>query len=623
MGTADDSSAEWVEFFNTTDETINLNGFVLETENGLVFNLSGDIFPEGYHVLDTLGLSDLGDVLTLKYNEATIDKTPPLTWDFKRWAAGNTAAYMTMEKYAPDLPGEDKNSWGSNLIKIRNGRDADGKPLNGTPGARNSLTYLIERGATDISNSVTLTKKYSPYYVPVRQDFSAGTVFTIEPGVIIKFDPGTFFNIFGKIIAEGTEAEPIVFTSYYDDEYGGDTDGEENAATVVFPGLWDGIVINDTADDDSVFTHAMFRYSAGFSPGGQPRQQATLSVLGPDIHISTSLFEYSKGNALKIVGGNVEIKNCVFKNDIPDMAFSKNEVFLDSVSGEISGNTFSGGANGLYLNLSQNLSIRDNVFSQNNGTSLVSFGPLPVFENNSGSGGKLTAIKIGGTLTVSGNEYFLKANPLPYYLNSGSYETPTVASSSALTLGKGVVIKGSGSRLDVYGRLVVAGENPEDVVFTSLSDDSIGGDTESDGDASRPGAGMGVSVAVRETGSLNARGFTMRYGGNTIAPAMSIEGSSAVIADAVFDANFPNSLVVRNSSDIKISNTRFENHKSDDPMRQYTVAVSVANSAMSLSNVVFKNNPIGLRCDDMVSTFIADTVTFLENLWNTIPDALF
>lgn len=118
--------------------------------------------------------------------------------------------------------------------------------------------------STLISGSITTntvwTKEASPYIIGEAVVVEQDAVLTIEPGVIIKFDPNTFGAIvYGSIVARGTKAEPVVFTSLLDDTVGGDTneDGEESTP---YPDDW-LLAFSGTTSTPSVFENVVFRYA--------------------------------------------------------------------------------------------------------------------------------------------------------------------------------------------------------------------------------------------------------------------------------------------------------------------------------------------------------------------------
>jgi hypothetical protein len=77
------------------------------------------------------------------------------------------------------------------------------------PSALNAQTLV-----TTISGSPTWTKSGSPYLVQNDVTVAANATLTIQAGVVVKFKTRDYqMNINGKVIANGTATEPIIFTS--------------------------------------------------------------------------------------------------------------------------------------------------------------------------------------------------------------------------------------------------------------------------------------------------------------------------------------------------------------------------------------------------------------------------
>ena len=81
-------------------------------------------------------------------------------------------------------------------------------------------------------------------YVIKQWDFHINSQLSIEPGAVIKFhhEEGPTLTVTDKaaIIAKGVSDKPIVFTSYKDDSYGGDSNGDQKNSSPK-PGDWNGI----------------------------------------------------------------------------------------------------------------------------------------------------------------------------------------------------------------------------------------------------------------------------------------------------------------------------------------------------------------------------------------------
>jgi len=162
MGTAASSSDEWIELYNTAENTIPLVGWgiwevdatgaetfieplngtigshsyylIERTDEDTVSDISADQPPTGW---DGGGLHNDGEHLILKDDVgATIDKIDARSG----WFKGTTGpGFFSMERINPLRSGVDSN-WATNDGIARNGKDAKGNFLNGTPKAQNSAT---------------------------------------------------------------------------------------------------------------------------------------------------------------------------------------------------------------------------------------------------------------------------------------------------------------------------------------------------------------------------------------------------------------------------------------------------------------------------------------------------
>ena len=64
-----------------------------------------------------------------------------------------------------------------------------------------------------ISTNTTWTKAGSPYIITNNLLVNSGVTLTVDPGVTVKFNPTFYLKIQGQIIASGTQADSITFTS--------------------------------------------------------------------------------------------------------------------------------------------------------------------------------------------------------------------------------------------------------------------------------------------------------------------------------------------------------------------------------------------------------------------------
>ncbi|MEA3310001.1 MAG: lamin tail domain-containing protein, partial [Chloroflexota bacterium] len=171
MGTTADYNDEWMELYNTTSHAITLTGWTLQATDGTPnITLSGSIPAHGYFLLERTNDTTVNNIpadqiytgalennpnaerLTLYSNTSQVIDTANANGG--DWPAGDNGTKSSMERINPLAADTDAN-WAANDGVTRNGQDANGDPLNGTPQAQNSQYQPPATPTADLSVAKT------------------------------------------------------------------------------------------------------------------------------------------------------------------------------------------------------------------------------------------------------------------------------------------------------------------------------------------------------------------------------------------------------------------------------------------------------------------------------------
>jgi hypothetical protein len=324
-----------------------------------------------------------------------------------------------------------------------------------------------------------------------------GGVLTIQPGVVIKRAgrfAGTQSTITindGTLIAEGTVEAPIIFTHITDDDYGGDTnnDGAESSPQ---PGDWSNVIITGE-NGNGTLSHCLFRY------GGAPNRVSDLA-------------------ALQVTNGRASVQNCSFYKCVRGVA-----VASGSTEVIVTNNVFEASEEMPVIRaLGSPVSFFDNTYNDNG---INGIGIIPYSYEAPGDF-TLSPVSLNGIGPVA---YVVPSVNVPI---SGL----TIGENVSLTLEPGTILKKAGpfariqGMMRVEGTLTANGTEEDPVVFTSINDDVYGGDTNTDGQASRGDFRDWGAITVDAPGAnVTLQRTLFRFGGrqpsNRDASLMVLEGT--------------------------------------------------------------------------------------------------
>jgi parallel beta-helix repeat protein len=358
---------------------------------------------------------------------------------------------------------------------------------------------------TTITSNITGDTTWSndTYVIDGAITIDSGVTLTIGTGTIVKFKSNKELIVSGTLNASGVSGNPIYFTSFKDD-IGGDTNGD-GTATSPADGDWKYIITQSTGS--TTISHAIIRYGGNNIFGGSG---ANLQNAGGVLNMFNATSATSSAYALRQTAGTTTVVSSGLFSNVP-FYFSGSD---SNTKGSIATSTLEGNGYGVQALNEGRLSLVNNSISSGSSFPVyVSLSSGLIFTHSGNTLGGANSYH-GYVLTGSiGANQTWAYDTAPYIIDG----TITVPSDTTLTIEAGSILKfkPSNSEFVVNGSLDAEGTTVSPIYFTSLKDDSVGGDTNNDSSGTAPAAENWKHIEISSTGSTTLSHAVVRYGGWT------------------------------------------------------------------------------------------------------------
>ena len=176
MGTKANSSNEWIELYNNTNQDINLEGWALYEGETLIEPLTNIIKANSYYLIERTddstiqnitasqepsswggyGLNNNGEHLKLLNQELVIIDEVDCS---KGWFTGESdPSYKTMERISFQEIGSNSNNWQTNSSGEGIALDSQNNSINGTPKEKNSIALVNQTEEIIYSSNIIINE---------------------------------------------------------------------------------------------------------------------------------------------------------------------------------------------------------------------------------------------------------------------------------------------------------------------------------------------------------------------------------------------------------------------------------------------------------------------------------
>lgn len=343
-----------------------------------------------------------------------------------------------------------------------------------TPDGQTWTTHCGDINANETWSASTV------HVVSCPVNVNGKTRLSIEAGAIVKFEPqptgaGIIVGDGAQLVAKGGRNSPVIFTSNYDDARGGDTNGDRSSSTLR-PGRY-GTPITLSPGAAVALDRILIDYAAvGLGDIGSTtsKNSAKLELTNSTIQNSFYLgVNFDEPQSYATITRTAFVENRIGAARFADLA----SITGFGVNGQ-AGNYFKGtpAARQVYL-------ANVEVPAKQGWTFGPSRGAILTLE-------KEKSLLVDGKLTVQAGSII---------------KISTAGVESAITARTG-------------SSVAFQGQSKSPIILTSVLDDTAGGDTNLDGDATAPRKGAyEVAIRLQPGSSVTADYIISKYGKNGIA----------------------------------------------------------------------------------------------------------